>query len=138
MASKAVEILLAAQKRAMEIRPKIGGFPVLAEVLKQAGVVRNIWHLPSCQSTYITKQGPVVFQLAPLITGFADIPLFNEEKLVEAIRTDQAGKTEFPQFLLGVWNAGVVRYEVDFEARNVAYYGVGSEVYLENYPEVKV
>jgi uncharacterized protein YbcV (DUF1398 family) len=39
--SKAIENLQAAQKRAMAIRPKVGGFPVLAEVLRQAGVRRN-------------------------------------------------------------------------------------------------
>ena len=30
--------LIEAQKYAMSIRPQIGGFPVLAEVLRQAGV----------------------------------------------------------------------------------------------------
>lgn len=48
--SRAIEKLEAAQKRAMAIRPKVGGFPYLAEVLRQAGVKRNLWFLPSCQS----------------------------------------------------------------------------------------
>jgi len=38
---------------AMTIRPKVGGFPVLAEVLKRAGVKRNYWTLPSCQSIFV-------------------------------------------------------------------------------------
>ena len=33
--------LLEAQKFAMSNRPKVGGFPYLAEVLRQAGVKRN-------------------------------------------------------------------------------------------------
>jgi len=33
--------LTAAQKRAMSIRPQSGGFPMLAEVLRQAGALIN-------------------------------------------------------------------------------------------------
>ncbi len=35
--SKAIENLEAAQKRAMAMRPKVGGFPYLAETLRRAG-----------------------------------------------------------------------------------------------------
>jgi uncharacterized protein YbcV (DUF1398 family) len=41
--------------------------------------------------------------------------------LVRALREDQAGHTTFPQFLEAAWRAGVVRYDVDFEARTVSY-----------------
>jgi hypothetical protein len=41
--SKAVENLRAAQKRAMAGRPKVGGFAYLAETLRRAGVIRNVW-----------------------------------------------------------------------------------------------
>ena len=41
--NKITEQLTAAQKYAMSIRPKVGGFPVLAEVLRQAGVQMNRW-----------------------------------------------------------------------------------------------
>ncbi len=37
----AIESLQYAQARAMSLRPKAGGFPVLAKVLHQAGVHRN-------------------------------------------------------------------------------------------------
>ena len=60
--SKAIEALQAAQKRAMAGRPKVGGFPYLAETLRGAGVKHNLWNLPSCQSIYLTKEGPVVMQ----------------------------------------------------------------------------
>ena len=55
-----------------------------------------------------------------------------------ALRTDQAGKSTFPEFLGACWRAGVVRYEVDFAARSVAYYGCGDEVYTESYPAVEI
>ena len=51
--SKAIDNLQAAQKRAIAIRPKIGGFPYLAEILRRAGVTKNFWFLPSCQSLYL-------------------------------------------------------------------------------------
>jgi uncharacterized protein YbcV (DUF1398 family) len=51
--SKTIEKLEAAQRKAMVIRPKVGGFPYLAETLRQAGVPRNIWSLPSAESLFI-------------------------------------------------------------------------------------
>jgi uncharacterized protein YbcV (DUF1398 family) len=36
------------------------------------------------------------------------------------------------------WRAGVVRYDVDFTARTVAYYGCNGEEYIEAYPTVEV
>jgi len=136
--SKAIENLEAAQKRAMAIRPKVGGFPYLAETLRRAGVTRNVWSLPACQSLFLTKDGPVVTQGTPLATGTVDVPPFNREALISALRTDQAGETTFPEFLAASWRAGVVRYDVDFAARTVAYYGCTGEQYVEAYPVVEV
>ena len=72
--SKATENLEAAQKRAMATRPKVGGFPHLAETLRRAGVMRNLWFLPACQSLFLTNDGPVVIQGAALVTGAIDVP----------------------------------------------------------------
>src|SRR5271168_735020 len=91
--SKAVENLVAAQRRAMEGRPEVGGFPYLAATLRKAGVTSNVWHLPSCQSIYITEHGAVVQQLEPLVMGAVDIPPFDEKALITALRADQSGKT---------------------------------------------
>jgi uncharacterized protein YbcV (DUF1398 family) len=55
--SKAIENLMAAQQRAMRGRPKVGGFPYLAEILRAAGVTRNLWVLPSAVKTVKTSQG---------------------------------------------------------------------------------
>jgi uncharacterized protein YbcV (DUF1398 family) len=136
--SKATETLQAAQKRAMEGRPKVGGFPYLAETLRRAGVTRNLWYLPSCQSLYLTQDGPVVTQGAQLISGIADVPAFNKEALIKALRTDQAGESTFPEFLAASWRAGVVRYDVNLGARTVAYYGCNGEEYIESYQAVEI
>jgi uncharacterized protein YbcV (DUF1398 family) len=45
--SKAIETLQTGQKRDMAGRPKVGGFPYLAETLPRAGVQRYPWNLPS-------------------------------------------------------------------------------------------
>jgi uncharacterized protein YbcV (DUF1398 family) len=136
--SKAIEKLHAAQQQAMAIRPKVGGFPYLAETLRRAGVTRNIWSLPACQSIFLTNDGPVVMQGEPLVSGMADIPTFDREGLIKALRTDQAGESTFPEFLAASWRAGVVRYDVDFAARTVAYYGCNGEEYLEAYAAVDI
>lgn len=136
--SKAVENLQKAQQFAMSIRPKVGGFPYLAEALRKAGITRNIWNLPSCQSIYLTEYGSVVSQSTPLVNMTADVPLFNREALIKALRIDQAGQSTFPEFLKASWEAGVVSYIVDFEKRVVTYYGVLGESYAENYPAVEI
>lgn len=136
--SKAVENLLKAQQFAMSIRPKVGGFPYLAEALRKAGITRNIWNLPSCQSIYQTEQGSVVSQGTPLVNTTVDIPPFDREALIKALRVDQAGQSSFSEFLKASWEAGVVSYIVDFEKRVVTYYGVLGESYAENYPAVEI
>jgi uncharacterized protein YbcV (DUF1398 family) len=136
--SKAIENLEAAQKRALAIRPEVGGFPYLAETLRRAGVTRNLWFLPSCQSLFLTSDGPVATQGTPLATGTMDVPPFNREALIAALRTDQEGQSTFPEFLAASWRAGVVRYDVDLTARTVTYYGCNGEEYVEAYPAVTV
>jgi uncharacterized protein YbcV (DUF1398 family) len=97
--STAIEALQAAQQKALA-GPKVGGFPYLAETLRRAGVLRNHWFLPACQSVYVTQKGPVVTQGTPLLSGTVDVPPFDREALIAALRTDQAGKSTFPEFLL--------------------------------------
>lgn len=136
--SKAIENLVTAQQYAMKIRPKDGGFPYLAEVLRTAGIIRNIWTLPSCQSLFLTEKGPVVIQGTPLVTGAVDVPGFNCDALIRALRIDQAGESTFSQFLESSWQAGVIRYEVDFSKRIVTYYGCLDEKYSEEYATIEL
>ena len=136
--SMAIDTLNAAMKKAAALRPKVGGFPYLAETLRQAGVTRNTWSLPACQSLFLTDHGPVVMQGAPLVSGAQDVPSFDQNALIKALRTDQAGESTFPEFLAATWQAGVVRYDVDFTARTVAYVGCNGEEYIEAYPAVAI
>ena len=90
--SKAIENLQAAQQRAMAVRPKVGGFPYLAETLRRAGVTRNQWFLPACQSIYLTREGPVVAQGTPLLSGTADVPRFDKDALIAAAKAKTTSK----------------------------------------------
>jgi uncharacterized protein YbcV (DUF1398 family) len=132
------EKLQAAMQFAMANRPKVGGFPFLAECLRQAGVERNVWALPGAQCMYVMKDTVLVQQGAPLVTGMNEVPDFDEEALITALRTDQAGQSTFPEFLMASWQAGVVGYEVDFSHRTVTYFGSRNETYSESYSEVVV
>lgn len=134
--SKAVDNLIAAMTHGAAIRPRVAGFPYLAEALRQAGVTRNVWSLPSCQSLFLTEDGPVVMQGSPMVSGAVDVPPFDEQALIAAIRTDQAGESTFPEFLDATWRAGVVGYDVDFAARRAVYKGCHGEEYVETYPAV--
>ena len=81
-------------------------------------------------------ESPVVMQGTPLLSGTSDMPAFNQEALIRPLRIDQAGESTFPEFLAASWAAGVVRYDVDFAARTVAYYGCNGEEYVETYAAV--
>jgi uncharacterized protein YbcV (DUF1398 family) len=136
--STAIDNLQAALQRAFAGRPAVGGFPYLAETLRQAGVTRNLWFLPACQSLYLTAQGPVVTQDTPLVSGTVDVPPFDRAALIAALRTDQAGNSTFPEFLAATWRAGIVRYDVDFDKRIVTYFGCNGDEYAEHYPAVEI
>jgi uncharacterized protein YbcV (DUF1398 family) len=136
--SKAIENLMRAMEQAAAGRPKVGGFPYLAESLRLAGAIRNIWSLPACQSLFLTDEGPVVMQGEALVSGAVDVPAFDQDALITALRIDQVGESTFPEFLLASWRAGVVRYDVDFTARTVAYLGCNGEEYIEAYPAVQI
>ena len=136
--SNAIDNLNTAMQKAAAIRPKAGGFPYLAESLRRAGVTRNIWSLPACQSLFLTDQGPVVMQGAPLVSGTVDVPDFDREALIKTLRVDQAGESTFPEFLAATWRAGVVRYDVDFAARKVTYVGCNGAEYVEAYPSIEI
>jgi uncharacterized protein YbcV (DUF1398 family) len=138
LVNDAIENLKLAQQQAMKIRPKVGGFPYLAETLRRAGVTRNFWTLPACQSLYLTAKGPVVMQGTPLMTGMAEVFPFDQDALINALRMDQAGKSTFPEFLMAAWKAGVIKYDVDFIARTCSYYGVNEEKYVETYSAVEL
>lgn len=136
--NKTKEKITSAYKWAIANRPKVNGFPYLAEALRQAGVLRYVVTLPSCQTLYFTKEGPVVSQSEVLLTGLSDVPTFDQDAFVSVLRKSQAGETTFPEFLKGTWEAGVIHYEANLVSRKVSYYGADGESYIEDYPAVEI
>lgn len=136
--STAISNLQTALERAATVRPKVGGFPYLAESLRQAGVARCRMVVPSNAMLYLTDTGPVAVQGEPLVAGMVDVLPFDGQGLVAALRADQAGETTFPEFIEGCWRAGVVWYDVDLAARTCTYYGNDGDSYTETYPAVEI
>jgi uncharacterized protein YbcV (DUF1398 family) len=134
----AITNLQAAMEQAAAVRPKVGGFPYLAETLRQAGVGHCRMAVPSNVMLYLTDSGNVLVQGEPLCTGMVDVAPFDREALIAALRADQAGETTFPEFVSGCWKAGVVWYDVDLRARTCTYYGADGDSYTETYPAVEI
>lgn len=101
-------------------------------------MTRNQWSLPSCQSLYALEDCAVKTVGTPLVSGTVDVPPFDREALITALRRVQAGESKLPEFLQASWQAGEVHYAVDFAARTVSYYGAGGEEYVEAYPLAEV
>lgn len=129
----AIQNLEGALRRGMDDRPAVGGFPHLAEALRKAGVRRNLWYLPAMEAVYLTDLGPVVMQGEPLSSGAALIAPFDREAVIAAIRSDQEGRSSFPEFVAAIWAAGVWHYEVDLDARTCSYVGADGGEYVESY-----
>ena len=127
-----------AQRRAAEIRPAVGGFPVLAEVLRQAGIHRSEWTLPAGQTVYVTDAGAVVEPATPLISAISEVPAFDRGAVIDALRADQAGHSTFPEFLTAIWSAGVTGFVVDLDGRTVTYRGIDDSTYVQTYPAVEI
>ena len=128
----------AALAHAAAVRPRIGGFPYLAEALRDAGVTNYYFDVSSGTVLYATGSGDVLQPGNRLPTDRTLVPPFDRAALVDAIRADQRGESEFAEFVEASWRAGVVRYEVDTAARTCSYFGAHGERYVENYPAVRL
>lgn len=133
-----LEKLKAAQEHAFAYRPKVGGFPYLAECLRRAGVQKNEWILPSTQCFYFMGDEVLAAPGKYLIENTEEVPMFDKEKFIAVLRQSQAGEIDFPEFLKGSWATGIVRYVVDFIERKVTYYSAHGDSYEESYPFVDV
>lgn len=127
-----------AYKWAVVNRPKVNGYPYLAEALRQAGVLRYVYQLPSNQVIYFTKSGNVVSPSEGSTSGLSDVPKFDKDAFIKVLRVSQLGESSFPDFLRDAWKTGVTYYEADLIARTVTYYGAEGESYVEEFPMVEV
>ena len=131
-----VETISAAQQRGTALRPKANGFPYFAEALRQAGVTRIDVTVPSWTTVLTTARGSVIQQGTPMLTGSAEVPSFDQQAFVDALRGDQEGLITFPDWMTATWRAGVAWYAVDLESRTCTYRAPSGDSYTEHYPSV--
>ncbi len=123
---------------ATALRPAGGGFPYFAEALRQAGITRHMYTVPAATSVYELGTGAVVDRGVPLVTGVVEVAPFDVDALMAGLRTDQSGRGSYAQFVAASWAAGVLWYQVDFEARTCTYHGVSGARHDEAYPAVEL
>ncbi|WP_034262866.1 DUF1398 family protein [Actinospica robiniae] len=132
------ELVAAAQQRGFAARPKVAGFPYLAEALRAGGVLRHEFLVPTATSLFTTTAGSAVIPSgAPVVTEPSDVPSWDQPALVAAIEADKQGG-EFPAFVAACWKAGVVRWIIDTAERTCTYLGADGAQYVENYPAVEL
>ena len=119
-------------------RPALHGFPYYAETLRRAGVHSTEWVLPAMQSVYVADAGAVVHQQVAVTRGPAEVPPFDADALVAALRADQRGESTFAEFAAAAFAAGVLRWVVDLDSRLCTYFGYGGEFFEERYPTVSL
>jgi uncharacterized protein YbcV (DUF1398 family) len=96
-------------------------YPRVFDALKAAGVRYYITDVVRYEIEYFgdeesaVEEGPQGFR--------AEVGVFNQAKVVEAIRRTQRKETDYPTFLKEIAAAGVSNYRVDMKDRTVSYYG---------------
>lgn len=133
-----VETITDAQARGTATRPSVGGFPHLAETLRQAGVMRIDVTVPSWTTVLTTADGSVLQQGTPMVDATTQVPDFDLDAFIAGLRADQDGTITFPEWMEATWRAGVLWYQVDLEARTCTYRSPAGDSYVERYPAVTV
>lgn len=127
----------AALETAGRVRPRVGGFPYLAEALRVAGVRTVHIDVAGCTTVYRFTDGAAISRGEPLTGGLSSVAAFDADALVAALRRDQAGDSTYREFMVSTWAAGVVDYDVDLSARTCTYRGaLDGDVYVESYAAV--
>lgn len=132
--------VLAARERGIRLQLAGGGFPVLAESLRSAGVCFVHCNVASMTTLYRTHQGAVIDQQVPILSGLERVVDFECAEVIAAIRRDQQGASTYPEFMVEIWRAGVISYDIDLVARTCTYRGLDPavDVHVEEYPAVEL
>ncbi len=109
-------------------------YPDLVKRLGEIGVESYTVDTASGTILYRFNQGQTVLHPGN-IAARTIAENFNEQKTIEAIRSNQQGKTTYPEFMTGIAEAGVRFYEATLNGSNkrVTYIGIGG-FYEEKIP----
>jgi uncharacterized protein YbcV (DUF1398 family) len=111
-------------------------YPVLARMLREAGIRRYEVDVPSHTAVYQGVGEPLTIKGPEIATPGAAAAPFHREGLREVILANQRKEIDYDKFLERIWRSGVTRYDVDLEARTITYRGQGGEAYEERIPDV--
>lgn len=131
-----IEQIRMAQQRGAARRPAVRGFPYLAESLRRAEVTRIAVTVPSRTMVLTTPRGSVVQQGDPMFDGSVEVPPFDRDAFVAALRAEQEGRITYPEWLTATWHAGVTWYGVDLERHTCTYRSPDGDSYVEEYAAV--
>lgn len=134
-----IDVLSMALDRAARVRPAVGGFPYLAEVLRDSGFDHVRCDVAGGTLLYRGPVGAVVTRGPGQVAATATVRPWDQAALVAAIRADQRGERTFPEFLAGCWSAGVTDYDVDLIGRACTHRSADpGRRYVEEYAAVEV
>jgi uncharacterized protein YbcV (DUF1398 family) len=135
LSSTPTQLVADALARGMRVRPRVGGFPSLAEALRQAGIHLVHCDVASRATSYHVATSVVIDLQTPLAKGLTEVAAFDRDALVAAIGRDQRGESTYDEFVGAIWQAGVVTYDVDLAERTCTYVGADPtlDAYVERY-----
>lgn len=109
-------------------------YPDLAQKLVEAGIQSYTVEVSSSTILYRLADGKTLLH-ASEIEPRAIATVFDETDTIQAIRANQQGKTDYPQFMEGIAQAGVRFYDAILTGTNkrVIYVGIGGH-YDETIP----
>lgn len=111
-------------------------FPQIVQILTQEGVESYQIDLAQNLKTFYMPSGEVFKENFAYKSPSMAIE-FSQEKVVAAIRSSQAGKINYIEFLNQILHAGVLSYNVYLKGRKAIYFGRHGDFHIENFPAVK-
>ncbi len=109
-------------------------FPQIVQILMEEGVESYQVDLIQNLKTFYFPTGEV--QIESFDYKGPEIALeFSQEKVIAAIRSSQAGRLSYPEFLNEILKAGVTQYTVYLQGRRAIYFGRLGDFHVEHFPQ---
>lgn len=109
-------------------------FPDAVVQLTEAGVVRYVVDLVRFERTLYGSDDETLQDDIALDPMLEVAPHFSEAGVKTALKTVQAGKSSYPEFLQQIMEAGVACYSVYINGRKVIYTGRDGDELVEPFP----
>lgn len=108
-------------------------FPEVVERLDKAGIESYVANMLVPNKIYYAKNEAYEVPFS-IKAGLEIAEIFNQDKIVQALRAIQGKKIGYQEFLKGIMDAGVIYYHVFIQGRKAIYFGRNGEQYIEQFP----